>query len=109
MRKQWRLAQKRYGSRFRRQLHFEYGDRSQLPEFFDSLSHHTYCNKRLVNGCPYFLEQYHRVFILGHVMPRDDISLTKHGLKIPVDAADYAGFVLRMNIREQECKRELTG
>lgn len=42
-------------------------------------------------------------------MSRDDISLTKHGLKIPVDAADYAGFVLRMSICEQECKRELTG
>lgn len=78
MRKQWWLAQKRYGSRFRRQLH-------------------------------YFLKQYSRVFILGHVMSRDDISLTKHGLKIPADAADYAGFVLRMSICEQECKRELTG
>ena len=44
-----------------------------------------------------------------NVMPRDDISLTKHGLKIPVDAADYAGFVLRMGICEQEFKRELTG
>ncbi|MBD8995206.1 MAG: hypothetical protein EGR26_01680 [Clostridiales bacterium] len=42
-------------------------------------------------------------------LPRDNISLTKHGLKIPVDAADYAGFVLRMSICEQECKRELTG
>ena len=42
-------------------------------------------------------------------MTRDDISLTKHGLKIPVDAADYAGFVLRMSICEQEFKRELTG
>ena len=34
-------------------------------------------------------------------MTRDDISLTMHGLKIPADAADYAGFVLRMSICEQ--------
>ena len=30
------------------------------------------------------------------IMPRDDISITKHGLKIPVDAVDYDGFVARM-------------
>ena len=36
------------------------------------------------------------------VMPRDDISITKHGLKIPVDVADYAGFVMRMKAHEQE-------
>ena len=44
-----------------------------------------------------------------NVMARDDISVIKHGLKIPVDAVDYAGFVLRMSICEQKCKRELTG
>ncbi len=36
------------------------------------------------------------------VMPRDDISITKHGLKIPVDVQDYAGFVIRMKAHEQE-------
>lgn len=36
------------------------------------------------------------------VMPRDDISITKHGLKIPVDVQDYAGFVTRMKAHEQE-------
>ncbi|WAV92894.1 hypothetical protein NB643_02230 [Oxalobacter aliiformigenes] len=38
----------------------------------------------------------------ANVMPRDDISITKHGLKIPVDAPDYAGFVAKMKIFEQE-------
>lgn len=37
-----------------------------------------------------------------NVSPREDISVTKHGLKIPVDATDYSVFVARMNIREQE-------
>lgn len=38
----------------------------------------------------------------ANVMPRDDISITKHGLKIPMDVSDYAGFVMRMKIHEQE-------
>lgn len=38
------------------------------------------------------------------VLPRDDISVIKHGLKIPVDAPDYAGFVMRMKVCEQEFK-----
>ncbi len=40
----------------------------------------------------------------ANVVPRDDISITKHGLKIPIDAADYAGFVRKMMIHEQEFK-----
>ena len=36
------------------------------------------------------------------VMSRDDISITKHGLKIPVDVPDNAGFVTRMKAHEQE-------
>lgn len=36
------------------------------------------------------------------VMPQDDISITKHGLKIPVDVPDYAGFVTRMKTHEQK-------
>lgn len=39
-----------------------------------------------------------------NVSPRDDVSVTKHGLKIPVDAPDYAGFVAMMQTREQEFK-----
>ena len=38
----------------------------------------------------------------SNVMPRDDISITKHGLKIPVKEADYAGFVAKMQTHEQE-------
>lgn len=40
-----------------------------------------------------------------NVIPRDDISITKHGLKIPVDAADYDEFVGKMRACEQEFKR----
>ena len=38
----------------------------------------------------------------ANVTPRDDISITKHGLKIPMDMSDYAGFVARMRTYEQE-------
>ena len=38
----------------------------------------------------------------ANVSPRDDICITKHGLKIPMDATDYAGFVIKMKISEQE-------
>lgn len=41
----------------------------------------------------------------ANVMPRDDISITKHGLKIPADAPDYAGFVMRIKSHEQEFKQ----
>ncbi|MCM1089276.1 MAG: McrC family protein [Butyrivibrio sp.] len=41
----------------------------------------------------------------ANVMPRDDISITKHGLRIPVDAPDYGGFVMRMKNREQEFRK----
>ena len=33
-------------------------------------------------------------------MPRDDVSITKHGLKIPADAENYESFVLRMKASE---------
>ena len=42
-----------------------------------------------------------------NVMPRDDISLTKHGLKISVDALNYAEFSVRMKTCEQEFKSTL--
>ena len=42
-----------------------------------------------------------------NVMARDDISVTKHGLKIPVDALNYAEFSVRMKTCEQEFKRAL--
>ncbi len=40
----------------------------------------------------------------ANVIPRDDINITKHGLKIPVDAPDYNGFVTRIKSCEQEFK-----
>lgn len=40
-----------------------------------------------------------------NVTPRDDISITKHGLKIPVNASDYDMFVMKIKIAEQEFLR----
>ena len=37
-----------------------------------------------------------------NVTPRDDISITKHGLKIPVDVQDYSDFTTRIKVQEQE-------
>lgn len=36
------------------------------------------------------------------VAPRDDVSITKHGLKIPADAENYETFVMKMKISECE-------
>jgi 5-methylcytosine-specific restriction endonuclease McrBC regulatory subunit McrC len=36
-----------------------------------------------------------------NVTARGDISLTKHGLKIPTKASDYSGFVMEMKAQEQ--------
>lgn len=44
----------------------------------------------------------------ANVMPRDDIHITKHGLKIPVDAPDYDEFVARMKNYEQEFIRAIS-
>lgn len=37
-----------------------------------------------------------------NVTPRIDISVAKHGLKIPCDAGQYDDFVARMNVNEKE-------
>jgi len=37
-----------------------------------------------------------------NVTPRDDVSITKHGLKIPADAENYKSFVMRMKTSECE-------
>ena len=42
-----------------------------------------------------------------NVTPRDDVSVTKHGLKIPVDALNYAEFSVRMKTCEHEFKSAL--
>ena len=39
-----------------------------------------------------------------NVMARDDISVIKHGLKIPIDVSNYDEFVMKMKICEQEFK-----
>lgn len=41
----------------------------------------------------------------ANVTPRDDICLTKHGLKIPVNAENYETFVSQMKINENEFRR----
>lgn len=38
----------------------------------------------------------------ANVTPRTDISITKHGLKIPVDVSDYVEFVIKMKAHEQK-------
>ena len=37
-----------------------------------------------------------------NVMARDDISVIKHGLKIPIDAQNYSEFTAKMKVQEQE-------
>ncbi len=37
-----------------------------------------------------------------NVMARDDISVIKHGLKIPIDAQNYSEFKEKMKVQEQE-------
>ena len=36
----------------------------------------------------------------ANVTPRDDVCITKHGLKIPVDAENYEKFVVQMKVNE---------
>ena len=43
-----------------------------------------------------------------NVLPRDDISVIKHGLKIPDDAECYESFVERVKTREQEFVKTFT-
>ena len=43
-----------------------------------------------------------------NVAPRNDISVTKCGLRIPMDVPNYAEFAARMRLCEQEFKRRLT-
>ncbi|MBR4656642.1 MAG: hypothetical protein IKO68_08785 [Oscillospiraceae bacterium] len=41
----------------------------------------------------------------ANVTPRDDISITKHGLKIPLDAKTYDMFVMQMTASENEFRQ----
>ena len=38
----------------------------------------------------------------ANVCPRDDITITKHGLKIPMDAKGYEDFAMKMKVAEHE-------
>lgn len=40
-----------------------------------------------------------------NVTPRDDICVTKHGLKIPMDAENYAAFTEQMKLNENKFKQ----
>ena len=43
-----------------------------------------------------------------NVLPRDDISVIKHGLRIPVNADCYESFVARVKKQEQEFAKSFT-
>lgn len=42
----------------------------------------------------------------ANVMPRDDISVIKHGLRIPINTENYTEFVSKIKISEQEFRYE---
>lgn len=44
----------------------------------------------------------------ANVAPRDDVCITKHGLKIPVDAGNYESFVSQMRVNEDIFRQVLT-
>ena len=44
----------------------------------------------------------------NNVEPREDISVAKHGLRIPADAADYNDFAAKMAVSEQEFLKEFS-
>ena len=44
----------------------------------------------------------------GNVFPREDVSVVKHGLRIPVHASSYDDFASLMKANEQEFKNPLT-
>lgn len=43
-----------------------------------------------------------------NVMPRDDVSITKHGISIPVDLVNYESFVMRLKASECEFMKTFT-
>lgn len=45
----------------------------------------------------------------ANVMPREDICLVKHGLKIPIDAENYTSFVSKMQVSESEFRQDIIG
>ena len=45
----------------------------------------------------------------ANVVPRDDICIIKHGLKIPIDAENYESFVSKMQVSESEFRQVFIG
>ena len=45
----------------------------------------------------------------SNVSPRDDISVTKRGLKIPIDADNYDAFVSLIKANESEFRKGISG
>ena len=45
----------------------------------------------------------------ANVMPREDICVIKHGLKIPIDAKNYESFVAKMKLSESEFRQVFIG
>ena len=41
----------------------------------------------------------------ANVTARDDVSVTKHGLKIPLDTQSYNAFVQQMRVSEDEFRK----
>ena len=44
-----------------------------------------------------------------NVSPRGDVSLTKHGLRIPVDATSYDEFVSKIRVNEEHFLSNIVG
>lgn len=45
----------------------------------------------------------------ANVVPRDDICIIKHGLKIPIDAENYESFASKMQVSESEFRQVFIG
>ena len=45
----------------------------------------------------------------ANVVPRDDICIIKHGLKIPIDAENYESFVSKMQVSESKFRQVFIG
>lgn len=63
-----------------------------------------YLYPEIDNNCDLHLKMNKGLTYENNVTPRDDISITKHGFKIPIDANNYTEFTQKMNESEKEFK-----
>ena len=56
----------------------------------------TYSDRQKLGAVPWFGK---------NVRPRDNVCVTKHGLKIPVEAENYEAFVSKMRASEKEFRQ----